>query len=105
MGTQCFDNSSLSQESFAIDTWRAVICSLGHDRKHMLTILLTIWRPCFNKVKAFEPVPLSADRIVLRSYQPATILSVSVTVSFYSVTVSFYSIEPRPSNLTDVFYF
>ena len=35
----------------------------------------------FNKVKAFEPVPFSADRIVLRSYQPATILSLSVTSS------------------------
>ena len=32
-----FDNSNLSQEIFAIDTWRAVICSLGHGRKHMLT--------------------------------------------------------------------
>ena len=31
------DNSNLSQEIFAIDTWGAVICSLGHGRKHMLT--------------------------------------------------------------------
>ena len=38
-------NSNLSQEIFAIDTWRAVICSLGYGRKHMLTILPTIWRP------------------------------------------------------------
>ena len=38
-----------------------------------------------NKVKAFEPVPFSADRIVLRSYRPATILSLLVTVSFYSI--------------------
>ena len=37
-----FDNSNLSQEIFAIDTWGAVICSLGHGRKHMLTILPTI---------------------------------------------------------------
>ena len=29
-------------------------------------------------VKAFEPVSFTADRIVLRSYQPATILSLSV---------------------------
>ena len=29
--THVFDNSSLSQEIFAIDTWRAVICSLGHS--------------------------------------------------------------------------
>ena len=28
-----FDNSNLSQEIFAIDTWRAVICSLGHGRQ------------------------------------------------------------------------
>ena len=31
-----FDNSNFSQEMFAIDTWRAVICSMGHGRKHML---------------------------------------------------------------------
>ena len=37
-----FDNSNLSQEIFAIDTLRAVICSLGHGRKYMLTILPTI---------------------------------------------------------------
>ena len=46
MVTHVFDNNSnLSQEIFAIDTWRAVIFSLGHGRKHMLTILTTIWRP------------------------------------------------------------
>ena len=32
-GNVCFDNSKLSQESFAIDIRRAVICSLGHGRK------------------------------------------------------------------------
>ena len=31
-----FDNSNLSQEIFAIETWGAVICSLGHGLKHML---------------------------------------------------------------------
>ena len=36
-----FDNNNLSQESFVIDTWRVVICSLGDGRKHMLTILRT----------------------------------------------------------------
>ena len=41
-------NSNLSQDIFAIDTWRAVICSLGHGRKLMLTILPTIWRPGFK---------------------------------------------------------
>ena len=40
-----FDNSNLSQEIFAIGTWEGVICSLRHGRKHMLTILPTIWRP------------------------------------------------------------
>ena len=45
MVTHVFDNSNLSQEIFAIDTWRAVICSLGYGRKHMLTILPTIWIP------------------------------------------------------------
>ena len=44
MVTHVFDNSNLSQEIFAIHTWRAVICFLGHGRKHMLTILSTIWR-------------------------------------------------------------
>ena len=48
MVTHVFDNSNISQEIFAIDTWRAVICSLGHGRKHMLTILPTIWRPGFK---------------------------------------------------------
>ena len=41
-------NSNLSQEILTIDTWRAVICSLGHGHKHMLTILPTIWRPDLN---------------------------------------------------------
>ena len=40
-----FDNSNLSQKMFVIGTWRPVICSLGRSRKHMLTILPTIWRP------------------------------------------------------------
>ena len=44
-----FDDSNLSQEIFAIDTWRAIIYSLGHGRKHMLAILPTIWRLGFNK--------------------------------------------------------
>ena len=48
MVTHVFDNSNLSQEVFAIDTWGAVICSLGHGRKHMLTILANIWRPGFS---------------------------------------------------------
>ena len=43
-----FDNSNLSQEIFAIDTWRAVMCSLGHGRKHMLTIRPTTSRPGFS---------------------------------------------------------
>ena len=43
MATHVFDKGNLSQEIFAIDTWGAVICSLGHGRKHMLTILPTIW--------------------------------------------------------------
>ena len=36
MVTHVFDNSNLSKEIFAIDTWGAVICSLGYDGKHML---------------------------------------------------------------------
>ena len=45
MVTHVFDNSNLSKEIVAIDTWGAVICSLGHGRKHMLLIYPTIWRP------------------------------------------------------------
>ena len=45
MVMHAFDNSNLSQKIFAIDTWKAVICSLGHGCRYMLTILLTIWRP------------------------------------------------------------
>ena len=41
MVTHVFDNSNLSQETYAIDTWRTVICYLGHGREHMLTIHLT----------------------------------------------------------------
>ena len=48
MVTHVFDDSNLSKEIFALDTWRAVICSLGHGHKHMLTILPTIWRPGFR---------------------------------------------------------
>ena len=48
MVTHVFDNSTLSQDIFAIDTWGAVICFLGHGRKHMLTILPTIWRLGFR---------------------------------------------------------
>ena len=46
MVTHVFDSSNLSQEIFAI---RAVICFLGHGRKHMLTVLPTIWRPGLTK--------------------------------------------------------
>ena len=49
MVTHAFDNSSLPQEIFAIETWGAIICSLGHGRKHMLTTLPTIWRPSFKE--------------------------------------------------------
>ena len=45
MVTNVSDNSNLSQEIFAIYTWRAVICYLGHGRKQMLMILPTILRP------------------------------------------------------------
>ena len=48
MVTHVFENSNISQETFGIDTWGAVICSLGHGRKRMLTIFPTIWRPVFR---------------------------------------------------------
>ena len=40
-----FNNSNLSEETFAIDNWRIVIFSLGHGHKHIFTIPLTTWRP------------------------------------------------------------
>ena len=49
MVTHVFGNNILSQEIFAIDTWRAVISSLGHGRKHMLTILPTTWTGALNE--------------------------------------------------------
>ena len=45
-------DSNLSQEMFAMDTLGAVICSLGHGRKHMLTILPTIWRPGLRRISS-----------------------------------------------------
>ena len=42
-----FDNRNPSQETFAIDPWRAVVYSLEYGRKHMLAILPTIWKPGF----------------------------------------------------------
>ena len=50
MVTHLFHNSNFSHEIFAIDTWGAVICSLGHGGNHVLMILPSIWRPGFNFV-------------------------------------------------------
>ena len=49
MVTHVFDSSNLSQENYAVDTWRAVIYSLRHGHKHMLAILPTI-KPCLHIV-------------------------------------------------------
>ena len=43
MVTHVFDDSNLSHDIFATNTWRAVIYSLGHGRKHMLAILPAVW--------------------------------------------------------------
>ena len=48
MVTLVFDNRNLSQENFAIYTWRAVMYALGLSRKHVLPIHRTIWRPVFR---------------------------------------------------------
>ena len=48
MVAHVFDNGSLSQV-FAMDTWRAVIYSLGRGPKHMLVILSTSWRTGFSQ--------------------------------------------------------
>ena len=58
MVTYVFDNSSISQEILAIDTSGAVMCSLGHGRKHMLTLILTIWRPGFKSGHLFLIIKL-----------------------------------------------
>ena len=61
---------AISHEIFAIDTWRAVICSLGHGRKHMLTILPTIYsckdrrtclRRCFKE--DFKAVRILIEKV------------------------------------------
>ena len=54
MVTHFFDNSNLSQQIVAIDTWGAVICSLGYDCKHMLMIVPTIWRPGLTSAVLFR---------------------------------------------------
>ena len=59
-----FDNSNLSQEIFAIETWGAVICSLGHDHKHMLTILPIIWRPGFKLDLPFDKAALAKNHFL-----------------------------------------
>ena len=58
MVTHVYDNSNLSQEIPAIDTWGAVICSLGHGRKHMLTIFPTIWRPGLKHLRSSKSLIL-----------------------------------------------
>ena len=87
MVTHVFDNSNLSQEIFAIDTWKAVICSLGHGRKHMLTILPTIWTPGFTfKVKD--------DSLLIQEF--AYLLSIglcSVTFNMTGYSHSYHSIK------------
>ena len=65
--------SNLSQEILAIDTWGAVICSLGYGYKHMLMILPTIWRPGFNfMISVIVHLPLRGCQLrllfVQRSY-------------------------------------
>ena len=63
-----FDNSNLSKEIFAIDTWGAVICSLGHGRKHMLTILPTVWRPGLMETRPKRPGPRDVSDSVSSSF-------------------------------------
>ena len=74
MVTHVFDNSNVLQEIFAINTWRTVICSLGHGRKHMLRLQLhgAIYRPdsfvlmpryCAN-LKAIRYESTNLNRIV-----------------------------------------
>ena len=73
MVTHVFDNSNLLQEIYAINTWRAVICSLRHGRKHMLTILPTIWRPGFKTQLMQQCVPwehLVFNFFIIVKYSP-----------------------------------
>ena len=63
MVTHVFDNRNFSQEIFAIDTWGAAICSLGHGGKHMLTILPTIW--IGTRLKFNEDLTWRGNKIIL----------------------------------------
>ena len=56
-----FDGSSLSQGIFAVGAWGAVVCFLGHGGKHILTILLTIWRPDSKHDRGHVPALLVRD--------------------------------------------
>ena len=73
MVTHVFDNSNLSQEIFAIDTTRAVICSFGHDHKHMLTILPTTWRPGFTNMMTNVNLLYSPDSIEIACLEGLTL--------------------------------
>ena len=80
MATHVFGNSNLSQEIFAIDTWGAVICSLRHGRKHMLTILPTIWRPGFRYSTVIVKQPFACKIINVPSFSILKIASLKETV-------------------------
>ena len=94
MVTHVFDNSNLSQEIFAIDTWGAVICSLGNGRKHMLTILPTIWslysrknprtclRRCFKE--DLKTVNISIENISCEISKLVTITKISRSNHIYT---------------------
>ena len=90
MVTHVFDSSNLSQEIFAIDTW-AVICSLGHGRKHMLTILPTIWRPGLMSILVSRQITNpkvenggnnTADSVCLRRIKPVVAVCMEITYYF-----------------------
>ena len=68
MVTHVFDNSNLSQEIFAIDTWGAVMCSLGRGLKHILMILSTIWKPGFSVRSICLSILLVFDQAVKQKH-------------------------------------
>ena len=76
MVTHVFDNSNLSQEIFAIETWRAVICSLGH---HILTILSTLWRPGLRRLRSDLLHPkFGSQKSALRDQKAITSLRLNI---------------------------
>ena len=69
-----FDSNNLSQEIVAIDTWRAVICSLGHGRKHMLGDQALV---CFSSAVMSTELEVSIEKKNITCFEKTTIIFVT----------------------------